>query len=352
MSADVLVEAILLAVQPAIEQAINERVNVLVKKLKLDEKKVWAALCEGTVAEAKPKLPFKTTAKVVDGKPTLAAPVTGTVQKLVLVHNYSEKSFAVTSVIPDDTKNIKDHLKAMELKFNGKAKVGTAIWVGQLTKLATVEAKLKELGLKYRKLSLADYEKEVARSKPISTPQSQVDETENADGFDEPVEVEEELEATLNSASEEEPPKPKTKILAPTPKAKGVAKKAVALQAKKNKWGNNAHEGYIFEKLPLGSNGAKVDAVIGVQDIKAPATKKEYASILPLSDEDRAKCESNGWRTIDEESLLIIKKKDAKKYEVLSKILKGKASQEPVKKASVKVLKKKPVEEEAEPTEE
>jgi len=358
MNADTLTEALLLTIRPVFEQAIAERIGVLIKKLKLDEKKVWAALCEGTPAEAKGKLP-KTTTKIVDGKPSLAAPVTGAVQKLVLVHNYSDKSFAVTSLVPSDTKNIKDHLKAMDLKYNGNAKIGTPIWVGQSAKLAGVEAKLKELGLKYRKLAYADYEKEVVKSKSSTSVVEEADEAENAEEPTDEVPVDENVEAEPESGSEEESPKlpvkgkgvatAKSKVAtakggkSPSPaKSKAGAAKAVLLQAKKNKWGNNAHEGYIFEKLPLGSNGAKIDAVIGVQDTKAPATKKEYASILPLSDDDREKCEANGWRAIDEESLLIIKKKDAKKYEVLAKVLKGKEAASPKKVFVKKLIKVKP----------
>ena len=368
MNADTLTEAILVAIQPAIEQAINERINALVKKLKLDEKKVWAALCEGTPAEAKTKgsKTPKTTARLVDGKPPLTAPVTGNVQKLVLVNPYSEKSFAITSVIPDDTKNIKDHLKAMDLKYNNKAKVGTAIWVGQLSKLDATETKLKELGLKYRKMSLSAYEKEV--KEVTASKNSPTDETENAEDFEEP-EIEapvEEVEVENVSDEEVAQAKPVAKAKstpksAVTSKGKAAASKALPLQVKKNKWGNSAHEGYVFEKLPLGSNGAKIDAVIGVQDIKAPATKKEYASILPLSEKDLVTCAANGWRTIDDESLVIIKKKDAKKYEVLAKILKGKSggASVPVKgktvKAKVKTSPKAKAvseEEEVEPAEE
>lgn len=345
--AQVFIDDVLQSIRPhleaALEQVFDQHVERLCSTLKLDEAKVRAALGGTTTAivTKKAAVVTKTKSKIVSEKPvaTSGASLGGLTKKLVLVAPYTDKSFAVTSTIPDDTKNIRVQLKEMDLKFNGSAKVGTACWIGQLSKVAEVENKLKALGLKYRKMDFAAYEKEVVASKGNASKEIEAEDVDDPDQGEEPaanaeldeeevhVDVDKDASGSASGSESDDAPKT-TKVTksktAPPKETKNVSK--VAVEAKKNKWGNHAHEGYVFEKLPLGSNGAKVDVVIGVQDTKAPAIKKEYASILKLSEADLKKCAAKGWRTIDQENLIIIKKKDPTKYEALASILNAKAA--------------------------
>ena len=116
-----------------------------------------------------------------------------------------------------------------------------------------------------------------------------------------------------DSDDESEPePKKKSKKGKEEPKKKPKKEdRTTGIQAKINAWGNyeELDSGIIFQQLPVGAQGRKINVAIGIQDSNAEESEQGLESVLPLTNEI---VEEYGekYKMLNDEMMALLEKKD------------------------------------------
>lgn len=260
--------------------------------------------------KAKSKVPAAKDKKPVKkGKKDLAAEEEIDVSALgefVIILNYGPKSHALfgeTAVIkPKLMKYNKDNKPPLfgynpKLKLDGEDTPGWTI--RDKDRLEEAKAFFDELGITYEEKEKP--KKEKAGKEPAA-------------------------KAKTTKAKAGDTAKPKaaaaTKPKAPAPAKKAAAaEKAPTLKAKENAWGNSEDmdTGIVFMKLPVGTSNRNLSIAVGMQD--AESDEKGLASVVPLTDEQKAECEEKKWKVLSDEMMAMLKTKEKKLYKELAEML-------------------------------
>ncbi len=204
--------------------------------------------------------------------------------EVVIVLNYGPRSHAIFGDFGDTNRHFKDNylVKQDWIKANSKLAFGFGWVIMQKYKLEDIKKALNDMNVVYREVERVDYEREVRNSKSL------------------PSELPEEL-------AEEDAPKEETK------------KK---FKAVKNKWGNieEFDSGFIFMKLPVGSNNKNIAVAVGLQDSDADKNMKGLLSVLPFNEELEEECKIKGWRYLTEEMIKIVFTQNQKLAEKLDEM--------------------------------
>ncbi len=109
-----------------------------------------------------------------------------------------------------------------------------------------------------------------------------------------------------------------TKTAAKKPVTKSSAAVLKPAKAKMNEYGNTVHEetGFVFIHAPVGEAGRNIPIVIGVQNTESK--EKGFASVLPLDEEAISTAKENKFRYLNDEMMVVIKKKNPELHAELS----------------------------------